>query len=65
LESLIAAEVSVIAGHTYIQGLFCWAAVNQSVNRVLTAGNQESWEFQLQAGATYMINPDQLANQRR
>jgi predicted phosphodiesterase len=67
LESLIAANVSVtFFGHTHIQGLF-WlgGGATQSVDpEYSTVGNQESWEFQLQAGATYMINPGSIGQPR-
>lgn len=53
-------------GHTHIQGLFCLrsGSVENIHPEYPSIAKQETWEFQLEAGATYMINPGSVGQPR-
>jgi predicted phosphodiesterase len=53
-------------GHTHIQGLFSLrAGMADSLHpEYPSIGNKESWEFQLETGSTYLINPGSIGQPR-
>jgi predicted phosphodiesterase len=53
-------------GHTHIQGLFSLdAELAENVNpEYPTIGNKDSWEFQLETGTSYLINPGSIGQPR-
>lgn len=53
-------------GHTHIQGLFCLrAGIAENISpEYPSIGNKETWDFQLETGATYMINPGSIGQPR-
>ena len=53
-------------GHTHIQGLFSLHAgfVEVMDPEYVTVGKQETCEFQLQTGSTYMVNPGSIGQPR-
>jgi len=65
--TLAASDASVtFFGHTHIQGLFSLRAgmVDAVHPEYPSIGNKESWEFQLETGSTYMINPGSIGQPR-
>lgn len=67
LASLVAANVSTtFFGHTHIQGLFALRAgfVENVQPEYASVGNSETWEYQLETGANYMINPGSVGQPR-
>ena len=67
LETLAIAEASVtFFGHTHIQGIFYLRSgvVENLYPEYGTIGNIEKWEFPLQTGASYMINPGSIGQPR-
>jgi predicted phosphodiesterase len=67
LSTLATSQVSVtFFGHTHIQGLFSLrAGVAENIHpEYPTIGNEETWEFPLEAGGTYMINPGSIGQPR-
>lgn len=65
--TLATSNVSVtFFGHTHIQGLVSLhGGFAESINpEYPTIGNQESWDFQLETGSTYMINPGSIGQPR-
>ncbi len=67
LATLAASNASVtFFGHTHIQGLF-WlhAGLAENVNpEYPSIGNKETWDFQLETGTTYLINPGSIGQPR-
>jgi predicted phosphodiesterase len=53
-------------GHTHIQGLFALrAGMAENIHpEYSTVGNRETWDVQLETGATYMINPGSIGQPR-
>jgi diadenosine tetraphosphatase ApaH/serine/threonine PP2A family protein phosphatase len=53
-------------GHTHIQGLFSLhSGVAENIHpEYSTIGNKETWDFQLEAGSTYMVNPGSIGQPR-
>jgi predicted phosphodiesterase len=53
-------------GHTHIQGLFSLQAgfIETVHPEYASIGNQETCEFQLQTGSTYMVNPGSIGQPR-
>jgi diadenosine tetraphosphatase ApaH/serine/threonine PP2A family protein phosphatase len=67
LGALATSAVSVtFFGHTHIQGLLSLrAGLAENVHpEYPSVGNKESWEVQLESGATYMINPGSIGQPR-
>lgn len=53
-------------GHTHIQGLF-WLRAGMPENiypEYTTIGNLETWDFQLENGSRYMVNPGSIGQPR-
>lgn len=67
IETLVATDISLtFFGHTHIQGLFSLRGeFIESINpEYASVGNKESWDFQLETGAKYMINPGSIGQPR-
>jgi predicted phosphodiesterase len=67
IEPLAASSASVtFFGHTHIQGAFVLrGGLGESVNpEYPSVGNYETCDFQLETGATYMINPGSVGQPR-
>ncbi|HEX6804279.1 MAG TPA: metallophosphoesterase family protein [Terriglobales bacterium] len=67
LQTLAGSDASVtFFGHTHIQGIFYLRAglVENLYPEYTTIGSREKWEFQLQTGASYMINPGSIGQPR-
>jgi predicted phosphodiesterase len=67
LQTLATSQESVIIfGHTHVQGLFFLrSGIAENVHpEYPSIAKQESWDFQLEAGATYMINPGSIGQPR-
>jgi predicted phosphodiesterase len=67
LGTLATSQVSVtFFGHTHIQGLFslCTGIAENIHPEYPTIANKETWEFQLETGGTYMINPGSIGQPR-
>ena len=67
METLAATEVGVtFFGHTHIQGIFCLHSglVESLYPEYATIGNKETWEFPVENGARYMINPGSIGQPR-
>lgn len=67
LGSLAASQGSLIFfGHTHIQGLFSLRAgvAEHIYPEYKSVGSKESWEYQLESGGTYMINPGSIGQPR-
>jgi predicted phosphodiesterase len=67
LETLATSQASVVFfGHTHVQGtFFLRAGLAQNVHpEYPSIAKQETWEFQLEAGVTYMINPGSIGQPR-
>ena len=67
METLAATEVGVtFFGHTHIQGIFCLHSglVESLYPEYATIGNKETWEFPVENGAKYMINPGSIGQPR-
>jgi len=65
--TLAASDASItFFGHTHIQGLFSLrAGMADAVQpEYPSIGNKESWEFQLETGSTYMVNPGSIGQPR-
>jgi predicted phosphodiesterase len=56
----------IFFGHTHIQGLFALQGefVEAIFPEYASIGNQETWEYQLEKGAAYMINPGSIGQPR-
>lgn len=67
LQTLTSTEANVIFfGHTHIQGAFSTrSGLIENVHpEYPSIGKQETWNFQLEAGTTYMINPGSVGQPR-
>ena len=67
LQTLASSEAHVVFyGHTHIQGIFFLrSGIAQNVHpEYPSIAKAETWEFQLEAGATYMINPGSVGQPR-
>lgn len=67
MRTLTASEAGVtFFGHTHIQGLFSLrAGFCENIHpEYPSIAKQETWEFQLEAGTTYMINPGSVGQPR-
>lgn len=67
MQTLTTNESSVIFfGHTHIQGLFFLRSgiCESTTPEYPSIAKQEIWDFQLEAGATYMINPGSVGQPR-
>lgn len=67
LQTLATSQESVIIfGHTHVQGLFFLRpGIAENVHpEYPSIAKQESWDFQLEAGSTYMINPGSIGQPR-
>ena len=67
LQTLTASAAGVIFfGHTHIQGLFrLRSGFAEGINpEYPSIAKQEMWDFQLEAGVTYMINPGSVGQPR-
>ena len=67
LETLATSQGSVVFfGHTHIQGLFSLrSGIAENVHpEYPSIAKQETWDFQLETGATYMINPGSIGQPR-
>jgi predicted phosphodiesterase len=67
LQTLASTEAGVIFfGHTHIQGVFCLrSGVVENVHpEYPSIGKHETQKFQLETGATYMINPGSVGQPR-
>lgn len=67
LPALAQSTSSVIFfGHTHIQGIFSLRSgvAQNAVPEYPSIARQETWNFELEAGATYMINPGSIGQPR-
>ncbi|PYV85548.1 MAG: metallophosphoesterase [Acidobacteria bacterium] len=67
LQTLASSGVHIIFfGHTHIQGIFFLrSGIAENVNpEYPSIAKQETWNFQFQAGATYMVNPGSIGQPR-
>lgn len=67
LQTLATSQESVIFfGHTHVQGLFFLrSSMAENVHpEYPSIAKQETWDFRLEAGATYMINPGSIGQPR-
>jgi len=67
LQTLATSQASVVFfGHTHVQGTFLLrAGLAQNVHpEYPSIAKQEIWDFQLEEGATYMINPGSIGQPR-
>ena len=67
LYTLASSEAHVVFyGHTHIQGIFFLrSGIAENLHpEYPSIAKPESWEFQLEAGATYMINPGSIGQPR-
>lgn len=67
LQSLAAPQASVtFFGHTHVQGIFYLRAglVENVYPEYASIGNKETWDFVLETGANYMINPGSVGQPR-
>jgi len=67
LQTLATSQASVVFfGHTHVQGTFrLRAGLSQNVHpEYPSIAKQEIWDFQLEEGATYMINPGSIGQPR-
>ena len=67
LETLGAAGAGItFFGHTHIQGIFYLRSglVENRYPEYPTIGNKETWEFPLEPGASFMINPGSIGQPR-
>lgn len=67
MQTLTSTEAGVIFfGHTHVQGLFSLRSgfCENTHPEYPSIAKQETWEFQLEAGTTYMINPGSVGQPR-
>lgn len=67
VETLAAAKATVtFFGHTHIQGIFYLRSglIENLYPEYSTIGNKETWEFPVETGARYMINPGSIGQPR-
>jgi predicted phosphodiesterase len=67
LQTLATSQDSVVFfGHTHVQGIFSLrSGLAQNIHpEYPSIAKQETWDFQLETGATYMINPGSIGQPR-
>jgi predicted phosphodiesterase len=67
IESLVTSNSSLtFFGHTHIQGLFCLnSRFAEAIHpEYVTIGKAETWDFQIQAGSKWMVNPGSIGQPR-
>lgn len=67
LETLLTSEVTItFFGHTHIQGVFrLHRGLAETIHpQYETVGNQETWNFEVESGSSYMINPGSIGQPR-